>query len=94
MYEELKLVLFRKMAMSKYVNNSYLPPMAAGEDGVIRLRLKCSSLVIPEGGYALSGIAKSAGICNDPGSPQTASGMTQRSHDGSYDFHRNLIANI
>jgi hypothetical protein len=35
MYQELKLVLFRKMTMSKYVNNSYLPPMAAaGKDGV------------------------------------------------------------
>ncbi len=51
MYQELKLVLFRKMAMSKYINNYYLPPTAAvGKDGV---------------------------TC-----------------EGSYDFHRSLIANI
>jgi hypothetical protein len=37
MDKELRLALFRKMAMSKYINNSYLPPMAAmGEDGVMR----------------------------------------------------------
>jgi hypothetical protein len=28
MDKELKLVLFRKMAMSKYISNSYLPPTA------------------------------------------------------------------
>ena len=51
MYQELKLVLFRKMTMNKYISNSYLPPMAAvGKDGV--------------------------------------------TYDGSYDFHRSLIANI
>jgi hypothetical protein len=36
MYQELRLVLFRKTTMSKYISNSYLLPMAAaGEDGVI-----------------------------------------------------------
>jgi hypothetical protein len=49
------LVSFGKMAMSKYVSNYCMPPMAAAGASSSR-----------KGGYALSGIAKSAGICNGP----------------------------
>jgi hypothetical protein len=31
MNKELELVLFRKMAMSKYINNSYLPTNGGGQ---------------------------------------------------------------